>query len=98
MIKKVIGLIKKAIAWGKSVASESDGTGSASRVVKLLLASTCSAALLLYVFFKHDLPSADQLSALAKIIGAGSLGYVANMIKNGLKKDDPPPEDPEEAK
>jgi hypothetical protein len=80
MIKKIISIVKRVVLWVKSIVSESDGSGSASRVGKLLIVSTCCVALLAVVWFKHDLPSADQLSALAKVIAAGSVAYTANQL------------------
>lgn len=79
--------VKSLVAWVRSVLSEKDGTGSASRVVKWMIASTCCLALLSVVWFKHDLPTADQLSALAKVIAAGSAAYAFNQIKNGWTGD-----------
>lgn len=97
-MKKFISIIKRAIIWIKSIASESDGSGSASRVGKLLIISTCCVALLAVVWFKHDLPGADQLSALAKVIAAGSVAYTANQLAPWLlgKSSSPPGEETEQ--
>lgn len=82
-MKKFIENVKKLVEWLKSVASESDGSGSASRVVKLCITATCCASLLLVVLFKHDLPSAEQLKGLAQVIGMGSAAYALNQLKAG---------------
>jgi hypothetical protein len=87
LIRRVFTAAKAIVLWAKSILSEKDGTGSASRVVKWMIASTCCLALLCVVWFKHDLPSADQLSALAKVIAAGSAAYAFNQIKNGWTGD-----------
>jgi hypothetical protein len=91
MVKKIISIIKRAVLWVKSIASESDGTGSASRVAKLIIVISSMVALLAVVWFKHDLPSADQLSALAKVIAAGSVAYTANQLKDWLAGRSSPP-------
>jgi hypothetical protein len=86
-LRRAFAAMKALASWVRSVLSEKDGTGSASRVVKWMIASTCCLALLAVVCFKHDLPSADQLSALAKVIAAGSTAYVFNQLKNGWTGD-----------
>jgi hypothetical protein len=75
-------MITKALKWLVSVLSERDGSGSASRVALLIVIVSTAASLLIYLAIKHDLPSADVLSGMAKIIAAAAALYGANAYKN----------------
>lgn len=85
----------KVIAFIKSIFSESDGMGSASRTAKLTIIFTSMACLVFVVIVKKDLPTAEQLTALAKVIGAGSVAYVGNQIAGAINKTPDEPDPPE---
>jgi len=87
MLSKLREWFEKLCTFAKSVASERNGTGSASRVVFIIVASGAMLTLLLYVYLRRELPESDKLSALAKIIGSGASGYLGNQIKNAVTKD-----------
>lgn len=94
-MKKISDAFKKLVAWGKSVYSERDGSGSASRVHTGLIVIGVVAVLVIYVWFKRDLPSTDQMGGLAKILGVGTGSYGVNKLAEKFgKKDEDAPADP----
>lgn len=87
-LKNAWAVVKQLVAWCKSVVSEQDGLGSASRVVKLAVVGSCAFCLVFVTVRTGQLPDADKLRALAEVIGMGSAAYAANMLKNAIGKKD----------
>lgn len=87
--------ILKLSTFAKSVASEADGSGSASRVVALLVTVACMAALLLTVYYQHNLPSEDQLIGLAYVLACGVGAYGVNQIKSKFSNSSNAPNKPD---
>lgn len=81
VFSNIINLVKRSIAWGKEVAQGADGTGSASRVVVLLIATVASGCLVTHVIMNHGLPSADQMYGLSAFTASGAGAYAANKIR-----------------
>jgi hypothetical protein len=77
--------IEQAGKWGASVASEPNGTGSASRVCFFIVTATVCGVLAGHLYLKHSLPDQGTLLGLGGLLTAGSAGYGANKIttKNG---------------
>lgn len=74
----------KILSFVKSTFSESDGTGSASRV----LAGTSVTAVLTwvtYVVIKNG--ALPDLSGAALFLSAGFSGYAANQMRRAMSKD-----------
>jgi hypothetical protein len=84
-IKKIIEAAKRLVAFVKSILSERDGSGSASRAFKLMIGGSCCLCLVLVTVWNRQLPSPDQLKALAEVIGAGSAAYIGNVAARALK-------------
>lgn len=79
---------KALVNFGKSVLSESDGTGSASRTIGLTVTFGAIGVLIAVVWINHSLPTADQLYGLAALVTAGSGAYLGNKFGRRDNDDD----------
>lgn len=97
MFEKIITYVKAGIAFGKQVAMGNDGMGSASRVIALVVVTTCMGVLITHVAICRSLPSADQMYGLSALIAAGSGAYATNKIRRDSRgaDDQPPPLPPQ---
>lgn len=80
MFEKITSVVKRLIGFGKSVVSEVDGTGSASRSIGLIVAVVSMGALVAQVCIHHALPAPEQLYGLSSLVAAGSGAYAANKV------------------
>lgn len=72
--------LKKAGGWLKSVASESDGSGSSSRIVVLMMSATVCGLLVAFFVIHKFLPEQGTLFGLAALVTAAAGGYAANKL------------------
>lgn len=85
MWQKLKEFLIKHLGWFKSILSEHDGTGSASRWALFILVLTVCGVLIYSVAVHHELPSRDTLLGLSSLAGIGAGGYGVNRISH---KDD----------
>lgn len=81
MLEKAMLLVKAIAGWAKTIPSGSDGNGSSSRIIGLMVASGVMGVLVGYFMVRHDVPSAPQLYGLAAILGTGIGAYVAKQFR-----------------
>jgi hypothetical protein len=74
--------LKKAWGWLKSIPSESNGTGSASRIALLMIAATVCGVLIAHVWIHRTLPDKDTLEGLAALCSVGMGSYGLNKFAN----------------
>lgn len=77
-------LLCKLVKFLKSVVSEQDGLGSASRITALLTTVAVIGWVTYVVIHTGTLP---DLSSAALFLGAGSGGYAANKVSSMIKGD-----------
>jgi len=71
---------KKLGCWTKSVASESDGSGSSSRTALLLMTGTICGLLIAFFCVHSFLPDHDTLWGLAALLGCLTGAYSVNRM------------------
>lgn len=76
---------QKILAFLKSVFSEPDGTGSASRVLSGVVIVATLGWITYLVLTTHILP---DLSGASLFVGAGFSGYGVNKLAAAMKKED----------
>lgn len=86
-VKKMWAALVGAFKWVKSIVSEQDGLGSASRIAKLSIIGSSVFCIVFVTLKTGQLPPAEELKALAEVITAGTVGYAANQLKEALSKD-----------
>lgn len=72
--------VEQVAKWGASVASEPNGTGSASRVCLFLITATVCAVLIGHLYLRHSLPDQVTLLGLGGLLTAGASGYGTNKV------------------
>ncbi len=82
--------VKAAAKWAKSIPSESDGTGSTSRIALLTLTFVIAGLLVAYYRYHHLLPDHDTLYGLAALLTAVVGGYGINKWKDNDNGSDGP--------
>jgi hypothetical protein len=80
--------IEAASRWTVSVASEPNGTGSASRVCFGLIVLTVCGVLIAHLWLRRSLPDQGTLLGLSSLLTAGAAGYGANKFSNKGSGDD----------
>lgn len=94
MFERITTTVKTALGFGRSVLSERDGTGSASRSIGLIVTIGSIGVLVAHVWMHHSLPAPEQLYGLSALIAAGSGAYATNKIRRDSRGDDTPASTP----
>jgi hypothetical protein len=78
----MLTIVPKALNWLKSVSSEPDGNGSASRIIGISMTFTLIGLMIAFFCFTHGLPSPEQFYGMTALLGAASSSYVSNKLSN----------------